>query len=141
MSNHVATYPPDEQYQRWRDEADEMDMSLSEWVQGMVEAGMKNFSTNIEPDENIQELREQRNDLRQELSDARGRIRALETALYEGEREAIVEYIENNPGVQYDEIIQHVINSTPERVVRQLDVLDGDRIVRDGDAYYPMEDE
>lgn len=141
MSNHVATYPTDEQLERWKRKADEMDMSFSEWVQGMVEAGMKNFSPTVERDENVHDLREQRNDLRQELEAARTRVRELETAFYQGEREAIAEYVENNPGVEYGEIVQHIMNSTPERVSRQLDVLDGERVQRDGETFYPSEGE
>ena len=138
MPNHVATYPSDEQLERWKREADEMDMSFSEWIQGMVEAGMKNFTPTVERDEDVSELREQRNDLRQELEDTRMRVRELETALYQGEREAIAEYVENNPGIEYGEIVQHIMNSTPERVSRQLDVLDGERIERGGDTFYPI---
>jgi len=107
----------------------------------MVEAGMKNFSPTVERDEDVHELREQRNDLRQELEATRTRVRELETALYQGEREAIAEYIENNPGVEYSEIVQHIMNSTPERVSRQLDVLDGERVQRDGETFYPVEGE
>ena len=138
MPNHVATYPSDEQLERWRREADEMDMSFSEWIQGMVEAGLKNFSPDVEPDDDIHDLRRQRNDLREELEATRNRVQELETLLYEGEREAIAEYVAANPGVEYSEIVQHLMNSTPERVSRQLDVLEGERLVRDDDNFYPI---
>lgn len=141
MPNHVATYPTDDQLERWKREANKMDMSFSEWVQGMFEAGMKNFTPTVERDEGVHELREQRNDLRKELETTRMRVRELETALYQGEREAIAEYVENNPGVEYSEIVQHIMNSTPERVSRQLDVLDGERVQRDGERFYPTEGE
>jgi hypothetical protein len=75
MTNHVATYPSDEQLERWKREAEEMDMSFSEWVQGMVEAGLKNFSPTVDPDEDLHDLRRQRNDLRQELEATRDRMR------------------------------------------------------------------
>jgi len=139
MANQVATYPTDEQLERWKREAEGMDMSFSEWIQGMVEAGMKNFSPSVERDEDIQDLREQRNDLRKELEARRSRVQELETALYQGEREAIAEYIDSNPGAEYGEIIQHMMNSTPERVSRQLDVLDGERVQREGELFYPIE--
>ncbi|WP_246066513.1 hypothetical protein [Halorubrum cibi] len=141
MTKHVATYPTDEQLERWKREAAEMDMSFSEWIQAMVEAGMKKFSPSVERDEDINDLREQRNDLRKELEARRSRVQELETALYQGEREAIAEYIENNPGAEYGEIIQHMMNSTPERVSRQLDVLDGERVQRDEEMFYPIESE
>lgn len=113
-------------------------MSFSEWVQGMVEAGLKNFSPTVDPDEDLHDLRRQRNDLRQELEATRDRVRELETLLYEGEREAIAEFVAANPGTDSSEIIQHIMNSTPERVSRQLNVLEGDRIKRDGEEFYPM---
>ncbi|QWC20816.1 hypothetical protein KI388_07615 [Halorubrum sp. 2020YC2] len=141
MTKHVATYPTDEQLERWKCEAAEMDMSFSEWIQAMVEAGMKKFSPSVERDEDINDLRKQRNNLRKELEARRSRVQELETALYQGEREAIAEYIENNPGAEYGEIIQHMMNSTPERVSRQLDVLDGERVRRDEEMFYPIESE
>ncbi|OYR50457.1 hypothetical protein DJ73_15745 [Halorubrum sp. Ea1] len=141
MTKHVATYPTDEQLERWKREAAEMDMSFSEWIQAMVEAGMKKFSPSVERDEDINDLRKQRNNLRKELEARRSRVQELETALYQGEREAIAEYVENNPGAEYGEIIQHMMNSTPERVSRQLDVLDGERVRRDEEMFYPIESE
>lgn len=141
MSNHVATYPTDEQLSRWEAQVEDMDISLSEWVQSMVVAGQKNFTPDVQPDESVPELREQRNDLREQLAAARSRIERLETRLYEGEREAIAEYVAENPGAEYDEVIQHVIDTAPARVTRQLDALEGERLSKDGDAYYPVTEE
>jgi hypothetical protein len=40
----VKTYVPTEQKELWRDHADELDMSLSEFVRTMVQAGRRGFA-------------------------------------------------------------------------------------------------
>lgn len=134
------TYPTEEQYERWKDRAEEMDMSVSEFMQSMIEAGMKKFdATVVEPDETYLELREERNDLKDELEEAHERIDKLERQLYGGERRAVLEYVNENPGATYGEIQQHVIDTVPSRVSQVLDMLDGDAIRVEGDEYYPIE--
>lgn len=143
-SRHAATYPTEEQYQRWQDRADDLGMLMSEFVECMVEAGMKKFDATVAPDETNQELRDQRNDLKTELDRARGRIDQLEDELYRGERRAIREYVEANPGATYDEIVQHVINTAANRVTVHIDGLESDaiQVETDGgtDLYYPVTD-
>jgi ElaB/YqjD/DUF883 family membrane-anchored ribosome-binding protein len=142
QSNHVATYPSDEQLDRWEDRCEDMGFrSRSEFVEAMVEAGLKKFdTTDVDPDETNRELREQRNDLKAELDRARTRIQELEDAVYHGERQAIAEYVEENPGATYDEIIQHVIDTVPGRVTTHLDDLEGDVLRVEGDGYYLREE-
>lgn len=140
--NHVATYPSDEQLDRWEDHCEEMGFrSRSEFVEAMVEAGLKKFdAARIEPDETNRELREQRNDLKAELDRARNRIQELETAVYDGERQEITEFVEENPGGTYDEIIQHIMVTVPERVKDHLDDLEGDALRAEDDGYYLREE-
>jgi ElaB/YqjD/DUF883 family membrane-anchored ribosome-binding protein len=133
------TYPTAEQYDRWKQRAEEFDMSVSEFMQAMVEAGLKKFDATVEPDETARELREQRNDLRDELDHARSRIDDLETRLYQGERAAVRNYVEENPGATYDEIIQHVVDTVPERVTKHLDDLEGEDVAVEDDRYYSRE--
>lgn len=77
----VATYVTPEQKQRWKKKADERNMSFSEWVECMVEAGQKKFTNEIVMDESVRELRRERNDLRLQLKAAQERIDELEQAL------------------------------------------------------------
>lgn len=133
----TMTYPTPNQYEDWKAEAEEMDMSISEWVQAMVEAGRKKFDASVEPDETTDELRRQRNDLKEELDHARERIEELETTLHHGEREAIREFVKENPGATFGDIVQHIIDTVPERVNRHLDELEGDALYIDGEEYYP----
>lgn len=136
----AMTYPTEDQSDRWKQRAAKFDMSVSEFMQAMVEAGLKKFDAMIEPDETARELRGQRNDLRDGLNHARGRIEELETRLYQGERAAVRDYVEENPGATYDEIIQHVVDTVPERVTKQLDDLEGEDVSVEDDRYYPRED-
>ena len=141
----TMTYPTEDQYERWQRKADDRGMSMSEFVECMVEAGLKKFDADVNPDETNQELREQRNDLKTELDRARERIDQLEDELHHGEREAIREYIKSNPGADYDEIVQHLIETAARRVTTHLEGLEGDalRVETDdegNDHYYPVND-
>jgi hypothetical protein len=65
------TYPTAEQYDRWKERANEFDMNVSQFMQSMIEAELKKFNAVVEPDETVAGLREQRNDLENEdLTDA-----------------------------------------------------------------------
>ncbi|WP_058993827.1 hypothetical protein [Haloarcula sp. CBA1127] len=141
-SHLTPTYPTEEQYERWEQEADELGMSMSEFVECMVEAGMKKFETSVTPDETNQELRKQRNDLKEELEHARNRIDRLENELHHGERGAIHDFVRRNPGATYNEIVQHVIDTAAGRVTSCLEGLEGEGLQvktdEDGtDLYYP----
>ena len=138
-SPHAATYPSEEQYQRWQDRADDLGMSISEFMEAMVEAGLKKFDASVEPDETNQELREQRNELKTELDRTRNRIQELEDAVYHGERRTIKRYVEDNPGATYDDVIQHDIDTVPQRVTTHLDDLEGDKLQYVDTGCYPAE--
>lgn len=138
----TMTYPTEEQYERWEEQAEDLGMPMSEFVECMVEAGLKKFDTDVTPDETNEELRRQRNDIREELNRARDRINRLEDKLHHGERGAVREYVNANPGETHDDIIQHVINTAAGRVTTHLEGLEGDalRVETDNDGtelYYP----
>lgn len=134
----AKTYPTEEQYEDWKDEADEFDMSVSEYIASMVEAGRKKFEPTTEADEEAAELRRQRNDLKRELEHARERNSRLEDRLHHGERAVIERYVSENPGATWAEIVQEVGDELPERVTDHLDTMEGQSLTRDGDGYYPL---
>lgn len=103
-------------------------MKQSEWIRAMVEAGLKKFSRDIQPDETRDELRRKRNDLLEQLRYARNRIEDLEGQIHVSEREAILDYLEQNPGAEYRDIVQYVVNTANSRVTRLLDHMEGDEI-------------
>jgi len=140
-TRHAATYLPEEQYERWQKLADNRGMSMSEFIEAMVEAGLKKFELTVQQDVTNHELREQRNELKAELDRARDRIQELEDAIYHGERQTIKQYVEANPGATYDDIIQHVINTVPQRVTTHLDDLEGDELRNTDHGYYPAKNE
>ena len=140
MSNDTQPamcYPTSDQYERWSQKAEEFDMTKSEFIQAMVETGIKKFDATVEPDETNHELREQRNDLKDELNRTRNRVAELEEQVHRGERAAVHKYLENHPeGVEFGEIVQQIIDTAPERINRHLEDLEGEEICIKDDRYY-----
>ena len=136
----AATYVPHQQYSHWKGRADDLDMSVSEFIKSMVEAGNKKFEATVDPDEADNELREQRNHYKREFERAQSRVSMLENRLDRGERAEIQSFIEANPGASFDEVVQHLIETVPERVNDLLETFEGEYVeVTDG-AYYPIGD-
>jgi hypothetical protein len=133
----AATYVPQQQYGRWKNRAESLDMSISEFIKSMVEAGNKKFEATVEPDETASELREQRNHYQQELEKSQARVSKLEARLNQGERAEIRRFIETNSGATFEEVVTHLIETTPERTNELLETLEGDSIRIEDDAYYP----
>jgi len=50
------------------------------------------------------------------------------------------EFIKTNPGANYDEIIQHIIDTIPERVTVHLDQMEGDYLRVEEGRYYTREE-
>lgn len=138
-SKVATTYASEEQYQRWEREADNLDMSTSEFIRSMTEAGMKKFTVDVEPDETNHELRQHRNDLKEELERTRSRVNELEEQLYSGEKSQIEDFIKENPGTSFGEIVQEVIDTAPSRINRHLEDMEGDTIRSQDEQFYPRE--
>jgi hypothetical protein len=139
----VYAYPSKNQYDRWEDRREQVGVSSqSQFICDMVEAGIKadkGFSATVAPDETARELRQQRNDLKDELARARERIEQLEDQLHSGERETIEQFVAENPGAAFEDIVRHVADTVPERLNRHLNDMDGDAVVFDPETeqYYP----
>lgn len=115
-----------------------MDASMSEYIQMMVAAGRKKFARkSVEIDEDRAELRRQRNELLDELKDSRERINKLEKQLTRTERAAVLDYVEENPGAELGDIIQHILNTTAGRITKMVADLEGSELfVTDVGEYY-----
>ena len=137
--------PPTEIRDQWESHADDMDYStLSGFIIEMVEAGRKKFDRySIDPDTTAVELREQRNNLRDELDRQTERVRELEDRLDNNERATVRQFVEAEPGSTFAEILQHSINYAPRRINHHLDELEGDsiRYDPDSDSWYPLDAE
>lgn len=136
MTKHVATHVSKKQKKQWKQEADSMGASMSEYVKMMTEAGRKKFEREVSPDETRAELREQRNDFGDALRDARSRINTLERQLSATERQEIIEYVEENPGAEHGDIIQHLVNSVNGRANKLMAELEGAELRVDSKGRY-----
>ena len=137
-STQATVYVTEEQYQRWKGEADDRDMSTSEFISSMVEAGLKKFEVEFERDESYHSLRRQRNEIKNQLGECRERVSDLEEQLHTQERKDIEEFVEANPGTSFDAVLQHIVDSAPRRVNSHLHALEGDAIRVEGEQYYPL---
>ena len=134
-------YPHSQQYEEWQTRAERQGYnSLSRFMIEMVEAGSKEIEISVALDENESELRSQRNELREELREARNRIAELESKVYSGERQEIINFLaEHEDGASFPEIVQHLIDDAPARVAKQLDEMEGDELTRENNRYQSFE--
>lgn len=138
----VATaYPPNELYESWVDHAEDLDMSISQYLIRMVEAGRKQVDMESVATESLHELQSRTSELQAELQHQRKRNRELERQLEFTAYTEVAEFIEANPGAETAEIIQHVADTVPGRVAAHLDLLEGDGFVERDGRYYPTSDE
>lgn len=135
----AMTYPTAAQYARWKAAANAHDMSVSAYMQAMIEAGRKKFDATVTPDEPVADLRTQRNDLKAELDRTRVRVHELEDQLHHGERATVRRYVETHPGASFEAIVQHVVDTVPARVNHHLDALAGEAVVRTTAGFYPAD--
>lgn len=137
----ATTYPPVQLYNQWTDEAEDMDMSTSEWMEAMIEAGRKKFEpSDVHYDEDRTALRQDRARLQDNLAETQAQIDQLQDDLTNTDRATIIEYVNENPGATDDEIIQHLQNTLLDRVIRHLTELEGDTLRLEENRYYPRED-
>jgi hypothetical protein len=132
-------YPDEEQYERWKQNAEAAGMSVSEYIASMVEAGHKTFSVEVQPDESNVELRRERNELADENERLRDRISALEDAIHRSEVGVIEEHIRQNPGATWQEVHDKVTFTASDRVIEHLETLEGTVVKKRNDGYYPIE--
>ena len=132
----AVTYPPKSLYGQWSDQADTLDMSISQYILRMVEAGRKNISMDDATSGSVGELLQQTADLKREIRRKEERIQDLERQLQHTSQAKIVSYIEDNPGAHTAEIMQKVADTVPGRVAGHLDALEGDVIVQRTDGYF-----
>jgi hypothetical protein len=131
----VSAYLAPDQHERWLDRAEELGMGQSEFVISMVEAGLKKFDAAGDSAESVRELRGQRDHLRDELGrcrDDRQRLEAkltgMETAWQYSDRVVIEQFVADNPGATFDQILTEVEDTAAVRVSRHLDTLEGNTL-------------
>jgi predicted RNase H-like nuclease (RuvC/YqgF family) len=132
----ASCYPPESLYSDWCEHADELDMPTSQFLIRMVEAGRKDISMDEASAGSIHELQQQLNDLQKELERQRTRNKDLERQLQHTAHSEIITFVEENPGATTPQIIQHVADTVPGRVVGHLELLEGDTLELDDGAYF-----
>lgn len=135
----VTTYAPNVVYETWKDHADDLDQSVSKFIVQMVEAGRKQIQLDDVATSSVQDLRRQRDNLQREVKRQRKRVRELERQLHRSAAAEINTFVTNNPGATTPDIIQHVADTVPVRVVSYLDLLEGDTLQHREDGYYPLD--
>jgi len=90
----AVTYPPATLYSDWQDHAEEVDMSISQFILRMTEAGRNHVDLEDVAQRSIQELHEQNTDLQRELKRQRARNEELERKLRMTVHGEILEFIE-----------------------------------------------
>jgi acetyl-CoA carboxylase carboxyltransferase component len=75
--SHVATHVPATERDVWEAEAEEMNTSLSQYVQMMAIAGRKKFDRHVEPDKTRADLRRELGRLMKELEERDRTIKSL----------------------------------------------------------------
>lgn len=111
-----------------------MGLNESQFVQSMVEAGLKKFTREVEPDKTRDELRRERNELYTALREEREEKHRLEEKLMTSEREVVIEYVEDNPGCKYPGIADHLAQTAPSRTTMVLDEIEGSDLTVDEDG-------
>ena len=142
LSNNTTSahaYPTNDLYESWQEHAERLDMSTSQYIIRMVEAGRKNISMDDGSSGTLRELLQQRATLNRHVERQRDRIDDLERQLNQTSQSEIASFVAENPGVHTPVIIQHVADTVPGRVASHLDALEGDLIERRNDGYHPIE--
>ena len=134
----ATAYPTAAQYKRWKATAKQAGMSVSQFIASMTEAGMKNFTVDVEPDESNRELRESRDYYRREYKREHRKNEKLESQLHGGEPTVIESFVQSNPGATYDDILNHVVQTASQRVSSHLDTMSGTDLWKSGNEYYPL---
>lgn len=136
MGQPAMCYPSEVQYERWKKRSNEMGYhSVSQWMIDMIEAGTKKFEVDVTADETNRELREQRNDLQQQIEGYRQRVTELENQLHNTERQQIIEFVEEEEEAEYEAIVRKIGDDVPLRVQQQLDALEGSELAKENGLY------
>ena len=115
----VQTYVSADQRDRWREEADELDMSQAEYVRSMVQAGRRSFSLNTDADSLSAESS---NPVEARSPDATPGGDALE--------DRVLEVLRAEEFADWDELVAGVTDDIEQRLDETLEALQADDRIR-----------
>lgn len=115
----VQTYVSSDQRNRWREEADELDMSQAEYVRSMVQAGRRSFSLNTDGRSlSIEES----NPVEGGSPDA--------TPGGDGLKDRVLEVLRTEEFADWDELVTGVTDDIEQRLDETLEELQADDRIR-----------
>lgn len=115
----VQTYVSADQRDRWRQEADKLDMNQAEYVRSMVQAGRRSFSLNTDADSLSGESD---NPVESPSRDA--------TPGGEGLEDRVLEILRSEEFADWDELVAGVTDDIEERLDETLEELQADDRIR-----------
>lgn len=105
----VQTYVSADQRERWREEADDLDMSQAEYVRSMVQAGRRSF-----------DLRTGGDSLRTDSDSAADAPSQDATPGVEGLEDRILEILRTEEFADWDDLVDGVTHGIEERIEKSL---------------------
>lgn len=137
----VATsYVPRTQYQLWEKEAKKRDMSISQLISSMVQAGLTDIELEEDPSSEIIELRNQLRQVQAERDKAKKEKRNQNQEAYHVGLGKIKELIINNPGIDRHEIVNYIMENPVIFVDKYLQNLEGSEFNNRNGEWYPPEE-
>jgi DNA-binding ferritin-like protein (Dps family) len=106
-TKRVSTYVPTEQKREWKDHAERLDMTQSEFVRTMVQAGRRDFTISREETQ---------------TSDA--------TPGGDGLKDAVLDTLRTADHLDWDELVAELTDTVEDDIERVLDELQDDNRVR-----------
>ena len=111
-------YPTAEQWKRWRAAMKDGEFSTTnEFLIRMIEAGIHNWQDH-------QQVVSSRSETQDALEAAHERIDRLEKQLYNTDHAMASRFLSDNPHADFDALIEHIQETTPERMTRFLESVD-----------------
>ena len=128
-------YPTEEQWDRWQDEMEARGFETpNQFVQAMVEAGLKEFNAEVKPNKTVEELRDENRQLREQVEELRDHANDLENELVNTDKGVVYRYLHRNPKADYEAVLAQARETAPERVTRYIDEHSGqDMVPKDRD--------
>lgn len=134
-------YPSVDEYEYWKKQADEMDITVNEWILTMVQLGDTKLKKGHEPPNASENIHRRIRCLRTELRNTELTLDRIDKKLRSVERHEIISFIDNNPGAEADEIVEYIKKSTPSRVNTHLEMLTFEELTRKDGGFFVSESE
>ena len=136
----ATSYVSKQQYQEWKEVADEKNQSISSFIATHVEAGRREIEQVADQPSDIVELRKQVQELRAERDNLRNKLNNIENMQYGVGMGRVKDLIINNPGIDKASIVNFVMEE-PVKVTDDIlsNLRKTDFVNKEGKWYPPEE--